>query len=128
MKHGNENSYLYSDLTDKIIKIAINVHKALELGFVEKIYQRALYQEFKSNKFKFNREKRITIMFKNVNLGYDTVDFEIEGKVLVETKAVSEINQIHMAQLLSYLKAANKKVGLILNFAKPVLEIKRVIN
>lgn len=123
-----KSEYQYSDLTDRIIKIAIDVHKALGPGFVEKIYQRALYLEFKNNKLKFNRERKIVVMYKKVNLGYETVDFDIEDKVLVETKAVTEINKIHIAQVISYLKSANRKVGLILNFAKPILEIKRVIN
>lgn len=120
--------YPLSDLTERIIKVAIDVHKSLGPGFTEKIYQRALYLELKRANLKFSREKKITIMFKKVNLGYDTIDFDVENKVLLELKSVSEINQIHIAQLLSYLKAANRKVGLILNFAKPVLEIKRIAN
>jgi len=118
--------YKYKDLTDKIINLSIKVHKKLGPGFVEKIYQRALYIEFKNNKINFNREKKINVMYEDVDLGYEIVDFEVEGKVLLELKAVSEINEIHLAQLLSYLKAANKEVGLILNFARPTLEIKRV--
>lgn len=120
--------YKFSDLTDKIIRIAIGIHKDLGPGFVEKIYQRALYLEFKNQKFTFSREKKIIVSYKNVNLGYETVDFDIEGKVLVEIKAVSKINPIHIAQLISYLKAANRSVGLILNFARPTLEIKRIVN
>lgn len=120
--------YLYSDLTNKIIKIAIGVHKELGPGFVEKIYQRALYIDFKANKLRFTREKKINVAYKQVDLGYEQVDFEIEGKILVEIKAVSEINDIHRAQVLSYLKSSKYKVGLILNFARPTLEIKRIVN
>lgn len=120
--------YPYSDLTEIIIKIAIDIHKALGPGFVEKIYQRALYLEFKNNNLKFNREKKINIIYKKVNLGYEQVDFEIEDKVIVEIKAVAAINEIHIAQAVSYLKATDYKVGLILNFARPVLEIKRLAN
>ncbi|MDO8620680.1 MAG: GxxExxY protein [Candidatus Levybacteria bacterium] len=123
-----KSEYQYSDLTEKIIKIAIDVHKNLGPGFVEKIYQRALYLELKNSRLGFTREKRLSIYYKKVNLGYETVDFEIEGKVLIEVKAVSEINDIHRAQLLSYLKSSGYKVGLILNFARPTLEIKRIIN
>lgn len=123
-----KSEYKFSDLTDKIIKIGIDVHKDLGPGFVEKIYQRALYLELRKSKFRFVREKKLIIYYKKVNLGYETVDFEIEGKVLIEVKAVSEINDIHRAQLLSYLKASGCKVGLILNFARPTLEIKRIIN
>lgn len=123
-----KSEYQYSDLTEKIIKIAIDIHKNLGPGFVEKIYQRALYLELKNSKLGFTREKKLSIYYKKVNLGYETVDFEIEGKVLIEVKAVSEINDIHRAQLLSYLKSSGCKVGLILNFARPTLEIKRIIN
>ena len=123
-----KNEYQYSDLTDKIIKIAIDIHKTLGPGFVEKIYQRALYLEFKNNKLKFEREKKISVSYKGINLGYEKVDFDLEEKVIVEIKAVSEINEIHIAQLLSYLKTTHHKVGLILNFARPTLEIKRVVN
>lgn len=123
-----KSEYQYSDLTDKIIKIAIDIHRSLGPGFVEKIYQRALYLELKKNKFVFKREEKINVIYSGVNLGYEQVDFDIENKVLVEIKTVSEINEIHMAQVISYLKASKRKVGLILNFAKPKLEIKRVIN
>lgn len=125
---STDNTYRYSELTERIIKIAINVHKSLGPGFVEKIYQRALYLEFKNNRLKFNREKKIDVIYKKVNLGYEQIDFDIEEKVLIEVKAVSEINAIHISQLLSYLKAAKRNIGLILNFAKPTLDIKRVVN
>ncbi|OGH19704.1 MAG: hypothetical protein A3D74_00410 [Candidatus Levybacteria bacterium RIFCSPHIGHO2_02_FULL_37_13] len=120
--------YKFSDLTDQVIKIAIGIHKTLGPGFVEKIYQRALYLEFKNSKLKFAREKKILVNYKNINLGYETVDFDVEEKVLVEVKAVSKINEIHLAQVMSYLKSSGRTVGLILNFARPVLEIKRVVN
>jgi len=119
--------YLDSDLTGRIIQIAINVHKNLGPGFVEKIYQRAMYLDFKTNNLKFEREAKMNIKYKGVSLGYEQVDFIVEGKVIVELKAVSEIQDIHRAQILSYLKASGCKVGLIINFAKPIIEIKRII-
>lgn len=119
--------YLYSELTSKIIKLAIKAHKALGPGFVEKIYQRALYLEFKRNKLDFEREKQIYIYYNKANLGYEKVDFIVEDKVIVELKAVEKINEIHIAQMISYLKASGCKIGLILNFANRKLEIKRII-
>lgn len=121
------NKYLYSDLTNKVIKLAISVHKKLGPGFTEKVYQRAMYLELKYSGLKFEREKRIDIYYNTANLGYEKVDFIVEGKILLELKAVSEIQEIHRAQVISYLKAANLKIGLILNFAKEKLQIKRVI-
>lgn len=119
--------YSNNDLTGKIIALAINVHKKLGPGFVEKIYQRALYLDFKKNKFNFEREAKININYGGVNLGYEKVDFIVENKVIVELKAVSEIQDIHKAKMLSYLKASNCKIGLIINFAKQIIEIKRII-
>ena len=123
-----DKQYPESELTDKIIGIAIAVHKNLKSGFVEKIYQRALYLEFRKAGLKVEREKKVNLSYKNANIGYAQPDFIINDKVVIETKAVSEIKAIHKSQLLSYLKLTNKKVGLILNFAKLVIEIKRVVN
>lgn len=119
--------YLYSDITDKIIKSAIKVHKTLGPGLVEKLYQRALKIELTDNKVKAERERRIEMQYSSKNIGFDKIDLDVEHKVLVELKAVSELNEIHIAQMLSYLKSSNRRVGLLLNFAKMKLEIKRVI-
>jgi GxxExxY protein len=77
---------------------------------------------------KYEKQKSIRVKYDEILLGDQRVDMIIEDKIIVELKAVSELNDIHQAQRLSYLKAADKKVGLILNFAKPKLEIKRVMN
>lgn len=122
----NKN-YLYSDLTDKIIKAALKVHKYLGPGFVEKLYQRALEIELEKNNLKIEKEKLLKLIYDGINIGSDKVDFAIEGKVLVELKAVSELSAIHIAQLISYLKASGFKVGLLINFAQLKLQIKRVI-
>lgn len=123
-----DERYPESQLTDKIIGVAISIHKDLKSGFVEKIYQRALYLGLKNIRLKVEREKKVSLRYKRANIGYGQPDFIINNKVVVEIKATSEIKDIHKSQLLSYLKLTNKKVGLILNFGKPVLEIKRVIN
>lgn len=123
-----DRRYPESGLTDRIIGIAVSVHKNLKSGFVEKIYQRALYLELKSAGLKVEREKRINLSYKKATIGYGQPDFIVDDKVVVEVKAVSEIKDIHKSQLLSYLKLTNKHVGLILNFGKLVIEIKRVVN
>ena len=120
-------SLLYQDLTGQVIGIAIKVHKNLGPGFVEKVYQRALYLEFKRAGLKFEREKKIAITYNSANLGYFEVDFVVDNRVILELKATQEIGDIHMAQIISYLKAAEIKVGLILNFANRSLEWKRVV-
>ena len=118
--------YLYSELTKKIIGQAIKVHEKLGPGLPEKLYQRALYLEFQRNRMKFKREAKITIKYDKVRIGYQQVDFIIEDKIIIEIKSVKEINNIHIGQLISYLKASGLNIGLILNFAKTKLEIKRI--
>lgn len=121
------DTLIYQDLTKQVIGAAMKVHRDLGPGFVEKIYQRALYLELKNSKIRFEREKRITIAYNRANLGYFDADFVIDGKVIVELKATEYIGDIHLAQLMSYLKAASLKIGLIINFANKSLEWKRVI-
>jgi GxxExxY protein len=115
-------------LANKVIGIAIDVHKQLGAGMVEKIYQRALYLELKRNRIPFEREHKIKLYWGTSSLGYQVVDFLINGELILELKATGETQEIHKYQLLSYLKAAKKSLGLLLNFGSPVLGIKRVVN
>lgn len=120
--------FLYGDLTDKVIELAIRVHKKLGPGFVERIYEKALSYELNKIDINHERQKLIRVVYNEILLGDQRVDMVIEDKIIVELKAVSELNNIHQAQMISYLKAADKKVGLILNFAGQKLEIKRIMN
>ena len=115
-------------LTEQIIGIAIRVHKQLGPGLAEKIYQRIMYLELKKTNLKFAREYKIVVMWGKAIVGYHLVDFIINDTVIVEIKATGETQELHKYQLLSYLKAANKPLGLLLNFGSPVLGIKRVVN
>ncbi len=115
-------------LTGKIIKCAINVHKELGPGFLESIYQAALPMELAKEGLKVEREKKIKIFYNGKEIGSHRLDLVVEGQVIIELKTVKEFDDSHMAQLLSYLKATDLNVGLLLNFAKGVLKIKRVIN
>lgn len=129
----NENKSMKEDkinkLTEKIIGIAIDVHKFLGPGFVEKVYEKALAIEFKENKIKYDRQREIEVKYRNgILIGKQRVDFFVEDEVILELKAISEIMDLHKAQMLSYLKTMNKRIGLVLNFAKPTLQIKRIIN
>ncbi|MBI2621454.1 MAG: GxxExxY protein [Candidatus Levybacteria bacterium] len=119
--------YLYSDLTQKIIGAAVNVHKELGPGHPEKIYQRALAEEFTKQEIQYIREKRFDIFYNGKSVGYETMDFIAFDKIAIELKAAREIMDLHAKQLVGYLKGANIKLGLILNFGKNQLEIKRVI-
>ena len=117
-----------STITKRVIGSAIKVHKALGPGFVERIYEQALGYEMKRQHIAFVGQKPIQVRYEGVELGTQRVDLMVEDAVMVELKSVSAINEIHEAQMLSYLKAADKRVGLILNFAKTRLDIKRMVN
>lgn len=121
------SDYKYSDLTGKIIELAIEVHKKLGSAYEEKIYQRALYLELQRARIKFEREKEISISYGKVIIGKKRLDFIVDNKVIVELKKVDAINKVHAAQLVSYLKTLGLNVGLILNFGKSKLDIKRVV-
>ncbi len=115
-------------LTDRIIGIAIEIHKTIGPGFIEKIYGQALQQEFLANKINFESQRQIKVKYKDRELGLQQIDFLIEDEIILEIKAVSQINNIHTAQLISYLKTIDRRLGLVLNFARDKLEIKRVVN
>lgn len=121
------SNYLFSELTSKIIELAIRVHKNLGSAYEEKIYQRALYLEFQRAKLKFEREKELSINYGPVRIGKKKLDFIVDNRVVVEIKKVEVIDKVHMAQVVSYLKTLGLKIGLILNFGQSKLQIKRVI-
>lgn len=115
-------------LSNIIIGIAIEIHKKLGPGLAEKIYKRILEIELKKAGLLVERERRIIIIWDSNEIGYQIVDFLINNEIILEIKVTSELNQLHQAQLLSYLKVANKRLGLLLNFGEGILNIKRVVN
>jgi len=126
MSEYSKVNYPHSQLTKKIIGLAIKIHKTIGPGFREKYYQRALYLELQNNKLKFKREMKIGIPYGKVNLGYHLLDFIVEDRVVVELKSMKELTDVEIGQLTLYLRLANCEVGLLLNFGQPTLEIKRV--
>jgi GxxExxY protein len=122
-----EGKYPHSGITDRIIKSAIEVHKNLGPGFLENIYENALILELKQQGLKVEDQKLIPIAYKGIFVGEHRVDLLIENEVIVENKTVKDFDDIHQAQLLSYLKATGKRVGLLLNFAKTKIDVKRII-
>jgi|SRR3989338_3748960 len=121
----NQN-FLHVDLTDKIIKAAIQVHKTIGPGFSEKIYERALIKQFDKDSIKYENQKRIDINYLGEKVGYHFLDFLVYDKIVLEIKAIDELHNIYLSQLISYLKATNLQVGLVINFSRPTVEIKRV--
>lgn len=120
---------LYSDITKKIIGASFEVHSFLGNGFQEVIYQRALGWEMREVELEFQREIEQQIYYKDLQqpIGTRRADFVVEEKVLVELKALSKLEDVHLAQALNYLKAYRLEVGLLINFGSKSLEFKRLI-
>ena len=119
----------HSEITEKIIGAAFEVHKFLGNGFQEVIYQRALAYEFGQKGLDYKREIEQEIFYKELTqpIGTRRADFVIEEKVLVEIKAIKELEDVHLAQILNYLKAYRLEVGLLINFGSKSMVFKRVV-
>ena len=122
-----KTEYPLSDLTGKVIGCAMEVHKHLGNGFQEVIYQRALEIEMNLQKLEFSREHEMLISYKGENIGTRRVDFFVEGKVMVEIKAVVKLEDVHLAQAINYLEAYGLEIGLLINFGSSSLQFKRVM-
>ena len=123
----NEKDYKYSDITRRIIGAAMKVHSTLGNGFQEVIYQRALAIEMAKQGLSFQRELEMQIYYDGQEIGTRRVDFMVEDKVMVELKALTTLEDVHMAQAINYLEAYKLEVGLLLNFGAKSLEYKRVV-
>jgi GxxExxY protein len=116
------------DLSNRIIGLAIDIHKKLGPGFQEKIYEEALLKEFGKTEIGFEKQKVVRVDYNGQNLGNQRIDLLAGGEIILEIKACTKIIPIHRDQLISYLKTADKRLGLILNFGRSKLEIKRVVH
>jgi GxxExxY protein len=123
-----KEEYKYSELTGKIIGCAMKVHSALGNGFQEVIYQRALEIEMAEAGIAFSREHEMPIFYKEQQIGTRRVDFLVEGVVSVELKALTQLEDVHLAQAINYLEAYDLEVGLLINFGAKSLERKRIVN
>jgi len=120
--------YKHAELTHAIIGACMEVHTILGSGFQEVIYQRALSIELKLRGIEHTREHEMEVFYKEYLVGERRVDFFVEGKVMVELKAVSAMTDDHLAQGLNYLEAYNLEVGLLINFGARSLQYKRLLN
>lgn len=118
----------YSEITEKIIGCAMKVHRELGMGFQEIIYQRALEIEFVKSVISFVREYEMSIFYTGKKIGCRKVDFFVEDKIMVELKAVTELDDAHLAQALNYLEASGHEIGLLINFGAKSLQFKRLHN
>ncbi len=118
----------YEDLTYKIIGCAMEVHKELGNGFQEVVYQRALAIEMRLQGIDFIREQEMQLHYKGHDIGTRRVDFLVEDKIMVEIKALINLEDVHLAQAMNYLEAYHLEIGLLINFGAVSLQYKRVHN
>ena len=119
---------LHKEVTHKIIGAAMKVHKTLGNGFQEVIYQRALAIELERQCLGFSREMEMTVYYEGIDIGTRRVDFFVEDKIMVELKAVINLDETHLNQCRNYLEAYNLPVGLLINFGSNSLQYKRIYN
>lgn len=120
--------YKFKEITEKIIGSSMKVHAALGNGFQEVIYQRALEIEMQETGLAFARELSMPVHYKGRKIGERRVDFFVEEKIMVEIKAIINLENVHLAQAKNYLEAYNMQVGLLINFGAISLQFKRLEN
>lgn len=110
------------ELTQQIIAAAFTVQNALGAGFLEKVYENSLAVELRKCGFPVETQKAFPVRYDGAIVGEYQADLVVSGKVIVECKTVSNLDAVHEAQLLNYLKASGIKVGLLINFARPKIQ------
>lgn len=120
--------YKYSELTGHIIGAAMEVHSFLGNGFQEVIYQRALSYELDLRKITHAREVEMDVMYKDIQVGRRRVDFLIADTISVEIKALTQLENVHLAQAINYIEAYNLEIGLLINFGETKLKFHRLEN
>ncbi len=118
---------LHEDLTQDIIGAAFDVHNALGCGLLEKVYENALAWELALRKRVVTAQKEFKVSYKGKEAGVYYADLVVENKVVVEVKSVSDLGDVHRAQILNYLRISGIRVGLLLNFARPKLKFERFV-
>ena len=119
---------LFKEECYQIIGSCMDVHSELGCGFLEAVYQEALEFEFQIKSVPFRREQKLDIYYKDHLLQKQYIaDFICYGEIILELKAVKQLDDVHYAQILNYLKATNKKVGLLINFGSSSLQYKRFV-
>jgi len=119
--------YDFEALSGKIIEAAISVHKELGPGFLESIYDSALKVALRHRGIIYDAQKEVAIIFEGEEVGVHRLDLLVEEQIVVELKAITALEDIHFAQVKSYLKATGLRVGLLMNFNSPTLVVKRIV-
>ncbi|BEV08601.1 GxxExxY protein [Methylophilus sp. DW102] len=119
---------LETALTNRIIGCAYEVSNTLGVGFLEKVYENALTIELKNANLLVEQQVPLDVTYQSTIVGHFVCDLRVNQSVIVELKACSGIDNAHIVQCMNYLKASQHRFGLIINFGKPKVEVKRVVN
>lgn len=109
-------------MTEAVIGAAIEVHSLLGPGLLERLYEEAMVYELRRRDLTLERQKSIVLKYKEVNLGEQVLDLVVDGLVVVELKSVEKVHDVHLRQLVSYMKSARLPLGLLINFNTPLLK------
>ena len=119
---------LYQELTNRILKACYTVHNELGCGFLEKVYQEALAIQMTEMNIPFEREKHLNVFYHGKCLQCDYIaDFVVDDKVILELKAVTEMDNVFKAQTINYLKITGYKIGFLMNFGQEEFQFKRLV-
>lgn len=119
---------IYPDLSYQIMNVAFEVHRHLGPGFTEDFYERAFVMELRRRGIPYEQQKVMNVSYKGMSLGLYRLDLVIDNKVIVELKAVTQMNDVFLQQVKSYLKATEMQLGILINLGQVNLESKRVVN
>ncbi len=119
--------FKYTDLTDKIIGASYKVYNTLGSGFLESVYENCLIIELRKLGLIVENQKSIQVFYDDQEVGYFIADIIVENKIIIELKAIKELATIHEVQLVNYLTATGKDVGLLINFSSKEVQVKRKV-
>ena len=119
---------IYKELSYQIMGAVFEVHKTLGPGFVESIYEKALIHEFQLRGIPFERQKGVTISYKDKVIGRHRLDFVVDEKIVLELKAATQLADVFKMRVLSYLKATGLRLGILINFGMPKVQSTRIVN
>ena len=119
---------IYRELSYRVMQAIFEVHNTLGPGFLESVYEEALARELEMREIPFTRQEEVKVTYKGEVVGTHRLDLVVDGKIVLELKAVSELNNIFKQQLLSYLKASGLRLGILVNFGTPRVESIRIAN
>ena len=119
---------IYRELSYLVMQAVFEVHNTLGPGFLESVYEKALARELEMQEIPFRRQEEVKVAYKGELVGTHRLDLVVDDKIVLELKAVSELNDVFKQQVLSYLKASDLRLGILVNFGTPRVESVRIVN